>query len=253
MFVYGYPYILSIPTIWDRALKHTAKNLREKNVEVIHMDAIEEVASIDYLCVQTIGILDKPHQKDHYVKCVNYLTDMGIKVILITGQSKESAIECALQAGILKPEHRKICGSAISGEVLRNIYNGRAFDVEYEITPEYLSVVYQATPEDRCTLVEYLTKVHPGRITSNSPSAYDQSSDLKGAPPVASVGAVGSGDNDVKMLQKAKVAFSTNLISHEQSKANADMILMSDNLQDVIMAVTKGRQYKDHLMKMLML
>jgi len=55
------------------------------------------------------------------------------------------------------------------------------------------------------------------------------------------------------MLQKAKVAFSTNLISVEASKANADMILMSDNLQDVIMAVTKGRQYKDHLMKMLMM
>lgn len=51
MFVYGYPYILSIPSIWDRALKHTTKNLREKNVEVINMDSIEEVASIDYLCV----------------------------------------------------------------------------------------------------------------------------------------------------------------------------------------------------------
>ena len=31
------------------------------------------------------------------------------------------------------------------------------------------------------------------------------------------------------------------------------MILMTDNLKDVIVAVTKGRQYKDHLMKMIML
>ena len=34
MFVYGFPYILSIPSIWDRALKHTSRNLLEKNVMV---------------------------------------------------------------------------------------------------------------------------------------------------------------------------------------------------------------------------
>ena len=52
----------------------------------------------------------------HYRDCIQYLTDMGIKVVLVTGQSKESAIECAIKTGILKKEHAKICGAAISGD-----------------------------------------------------------------------------------------------------------------------------------------
>lgn len=38
----------------------------------------------------------------------------------------------------------------------------------FDITPEYLSVVYRATAEDRCTLIDYLQKVHPGRMTSQT-------------------------------------------------------------------------------------
>lgn len=63
MIVNGYPYILSIPAIWDRALKHTARNMLEGNVLVQNEDAIEEVASLDYLCVQSISVLDKEHDK----------------------------------------------------------------------------------------------------------------------------------------------------------------------------------------------
>ena len=91
-------------------------------------------------------------------------------------------------------------------------------------------------------------------MTSNSPgmSGFGMDS-LKRMPPVAIVGAIGSGDNDVKMLQKAKVAFSTSQQCHEHARDAADMILMKDSLEDVVMAVTKGRCYKDHLMKFILL
>lgn len=36
------------------------------------------------------------------------------------------------------------------------------------------------------------------------------------APVIASVGAIGSGLNDVKMLNKAEISFSTKIISHEE-------------------------------------
>ena len=58
MFVYGFPYILAIPAIWDIALRNTARQLKEGRVVVQSLDTIEEVASLDYLAVQTIGVLE---------------------------------------------------------------------------------------------------------------------------------------------------------------------------------------------------
>lgn len=34
MFGYGFPYILAIPSIWDKALKHTSRQLADGNVKV---------------------------------------------------------------------------------------------------------------------------------------------------------------------------------------------------------------------------
>ena len=87
-------------------------------------------------------------------------------------------------------------GAAVGGLVPSLTKNMNGFD----ITPEYLSVVYRATAEDRCALIDYLSKVHPGRMTSETPNTGMTQENLRLQPPVATVGAIGSGDNDVKML-----------------------------------------------------
>jgi len=122
----------------------------------------------------------------------------------------------------------------------------------FDITPEYLSVVYAASKQHRETLIDYLSKLHPGRSNANTPVGFG-SDDLTTAPPVATVGAIGSGDNDVSMLKRAKISFSTHEKCQDESKKSADMILLTDSLQDVVMAVVKGRAYKDNLMKFLIL
>lgn len=93
-----------------------------------------------------------------------------------------------------------ICGAVIEGSDLRKIYNGRETSFGFDITPEYLSVVYRATAEDRCTLIDYLARVHPGRNTSQTTGSLSSDESLRLQPPIATVGAIGSGDNDVKML-----------------------------------------------------
>ena len=45
-------------------------------------------------------------------------------------------------------------------------------------------------------------------------------------PTIATVGAIGSGDNDVKMLQKAKISFSTSQSATPDATKAADMILL---------------------------
>jgi magnesium-transporting ATPase (P-type) len=209
VFIYGFPYILAIPSIWDLALVNAARQLKTSNVEVQCHDAIEEAASLDYLVMQTIGILDKPEELERNKRSIRALQAMGIKIVLGAGIGEEQARRIALETGILRPEHENICGAVVSGKDLQKIYNGQPTNMNYEITPEYLSVVYGATKEHRAILIDFLTKAHPGRAGIMNPVCFG-SEDLKVAPPVATVGAVGSGDNDVLMLRKAKVSFSTN-------------------------------------------
>ena len=132
---------------------------------------------------------------------------MGVKVVLATGVDEASAREIALATGILKKEHEKICGAVIEGSHLRRIVQGRDCGLGFDVTPEYLSVVYRARAEERATLIDFLSKFHPGRVGVQSPYSYGPEI-LKQAP-IAIVGAVGSGDNDVNMMKKATIAFST--------------------------------------------
>ena len=103
MFVYGFPYILSIPSIWDMALRGTVRQLSYNNVKVLNMDAIDDAASMDYLAVQSIGVFDnRPENMEIYRDQVKRLQSMGIKVILVSGLSAEEALAIALDTGIIK-------------------------------------------------------------------------------------------------------------------------------------------------------
>ena len=137
---------------------------------------------------------------------------MGVKVILCTGiNDKEKVVAKALEVGILKEQHRKVCGSVVDGKTLEAICRGYDTGLQFDITPEYLSVIWGASNEQRAMLIEYLCKLHPGRVGAYTPSRMQGfgSETLKTSAPVATVGAVGSGENDVPMMQKASISFST--------------------------------------------
>jgi magnesium-transporting ATPase (P-type) len=83
--------MLAIPTVWDIAKRNTVKRLNSSNVHVQNIDSIEDASSIDYLCIQSIGILDDEDKLDEYRASIKRLQDMGIKVILATGIKAEDA------------------------------------------------------------------------------------------------------------------------------------------------------------------
>lgn len=130
--------------------------------------------------------------------------------------------------------------------------NGRRTDIGFDITPEYLSVVYGANNEQRLQIVDYLTKMHPGRITANNYISFGVEA-LKNTIPNANVGSIGSGNNDVNMINKARIGFSTNKVCQDEARAAADMVLMGDSMGDAVNAIAVGRAYKDHLLKLMLL
>jgi len=189
---------------------------------------------------------------ESYKRSIRRLQAMGVKVVLASGISEAESRRIALETGILKKEHERICGAVISGSDLRKICTGRSSSLGYDITPEYLSVVYKASAEERCLVIDFLSKLHPGRQGTHSPIGFG-SEDFKTAHHIATVGAIGSGENDIKMLNKAKIAFCTAEKCHPDARKAADMVLLRDNIEDVVMAVVKSRGYKDHLQKFIML
>ncbi len=50
-FVYGFPYMLSVPSIWDIALVQASRQLQVNSVNVLNHDAIPKAASLDYLAL----------------------------------------------------------------------------------------------------------------------------------------------------------------------------------------------------------
>lgn len=80
LLVYGFPYMLAIPSVWDIALRSTIEKMQElklpksqkghqiedlkADIEVIKPEAIEKAASLDYICLQTINVLDKKGEAD---------------------------------------------------------------------------------------------------------------------------------------------------------------------------------------------
>ena len=127
---------------------------------------------MDYLILQSISVLDKKSNLESNRRAIKKLQAMGVKIIIATGVTEEEARQTALDTGILRPEHAKICGAVIEGAHLRRIIQGRESGLGFDITPEYLSVVYRARPEEREALVDYLSKVHPGRINTSTPYGF---------------------------------------------------------------------------------
>ena len=59
LLVYGFPYMLAIPTVWQIALRNIVTTMNSGGkLRVMRPDSIEKAASLDYVCVQTIGLLD---------------------------------------------------------------------------------------------------------------------------------------------------------------------------------------------------
>ena len=51
MLVYGFPYMLALPPVWDIAKRNTHKHLNQGEVFVQNIETIDYVSSINYLCI----------------------------------------------------------------------------------------------------------------------------------------------------------------------------------------------------------
>ena len=162
--------------------------------------------------VGMVGIKDpaRPEVADSINRC----HDAGIRVIMITGDARDTAVAIARDVNILPPP---TLGQQIKA------YEGREFFEKPEseqlqlLAPPGNIIFCRAEPSDKQKLIKMLQSL--GEISAMT----------------------GDGVNDAPALQQANIGIAMGISGTEVSKEAADMVLADDNFSTIVAAVEEGR------------
>ena len=138
---------------------------------------------------------------------VRELQGAGVQVVMITGDSKDTARAIAEQCGILSRERDLV----LTGEEL-----GRLSDVQLTYALPRLAVVSRALPTDKSRLVRVSQEM--GKVT----------------------GMTGDGINDAPALRRADIGFAMGG-GTQVAKDAGDIVILDNNLASIVKAVLYGR------------
>jgi len=162
--------------------------------------------------VGVVGIKDPA--RPEVAESINQCTTAGIRVMMITGDAKDTAVAIARDVNIFPPK--------TEGEMLK-AYEGREFflkteEEQLELLKKDNIVFCRAEPADKQKLVKMLQSL--GEIPAMT----------------------GDGVNDAAALQQAAIGVAMGITGTEVAKEAADMILADDNFSTIVAAVEEGRR-----------
>jgi len=158
------------------------------------------------------GIKDpaRPEVKPAIESCAT----AGIRVVMITGDTKPTAEAIAREIGIFKPKE-SIEGRSFTGHEFFELDEKKRIEL---LTSHKMSMVFSRTePRDKQALVKIL------RAAGEVPAM------------------TGDGVNDAPALKQAAIGVAMGIAGTEVAKEAADMILADDNFATIVAAVEEGR------------
>lgn len=163
--------------------------------------------------VGLVGIIDPP--RPEAAEAVDGAYRAGVRVAMITGDHKQTAMAIARQLGILRRDQRVLTGSQLE----------RLSDGELDRVIDDVAVYARAAPEHKLRIVERLrTHDHIVAVT-------------------------GDGVNDAPALRAADIGIAMGITGTDVSKETADMVLADDNFASIFAAIGEGRVVFENIRK----
>lgn len=152
----------------------------------------------------------RPEVKVALRKC----EEAGIKVVMITGDHRETAVAVAKELEMLN-----------SGKVLTGAELDKLSDSEYLAIVDDVAVYARVSPQHKVRITEALKK--KGHI----------------------VAMTGDGVNDAPALKKADIGIAMGITGTDVTKEASSMVLADDNFASIVAAVEEGRGIFDNIRK----
>ncbi|HMP01568.1 MAG TPA: cation-transporting P-type ATPase [Gemmatales bacterium] len=183
-------------------------------LENAEVEPTPEELERDLICVGLVGISDPPRPEAR--QAVARCSEAGIKVIMVTGDHRATAVNIARQLGIVADDHERV----ISGSEMDAMT-----PVELATLAPELNVVARVSPQNKLTLVQALRQ--QGEV----------------------VAMTGDGVNDAPAIKHANVGVAMGISGTDVTKQAADIILSDDNFATIVTAVEEGRRIFDNIVK----
>ena len=201
--------------VLDKSEQLASKALRSLGfaykTEKLKLDEVEE----DLIFIGIVGMIDPPRKE--VMASVKSCHDAGIRVIMITGDHKATAVAIAKQLGIYKRNDL-----AVNVEEFHNMTKQQL----HQNLPK-ISVFSRVSPKDKLDIVK----------------ALQEQKEI--------VGMTGDGVNDAPALNKADIGIAMGKNGTDVAKDAADMLLLDDNFSTIEVAIKEGRRIYRNIQKVI--
>ncbi|MEA4891704.1 MAG: cation-translocating P-type ATPase [Peptococcaceae bacterium] len=184
-----------------------------KPVAEIPENPTPEADEKDLVFSGLVGMIDLPRVEA--MEAIKICKKAGIRVIMITGDYKDTAAAIARDLGIIESESEVMAGSDLN----------QMDDAQVDEAVRSVSVFARVSPEHKVRIVQAVK--NNGGIAAMT----------------------GDGVNDAPALKRADIGVAMGITGTDVTKETADMIITDDNFASIVEAVEEGRVIYSNIRK----
>lgn len=160
-----------------------------------------------------VGMIDPP--RTEAIEAIKVCKSAGIRVVMITGDYRDTAAAIAKQLGIIESDDQVLAGDELN----------RMSEDEINEAAKKANVYARVSPEHKVAIVQAMR--YNGNIAAMT----------------------GDGVNDAPALKRADIGIAMGITGTDVTKETADMILADDNFSSIVKAVEEGRVIYSNIRK----